>query len=88
MQLTEVISDFKEPASQFRGAPFWAWNGKLDPEELRRQIRHMYNMGLGGFFMHSRVGLDTPYLSGEWMDCIDACADEADKLGMRAWLYD
>ena len=88
MQLTEVISDFQTPASQFRGAPFWAWNGKLEPEDLRRQVRHMHRMGLGGFFMHSRVGLDTPYLSDEWMDCIDACADEADKLGMRAWLYD
>jgi hypothetical protein len=45
-------------------------------------------MGLGGFFMHSRVGLGTAYLSEEWFRCIGACVDEARKLGMEAWLYD
>jgi hypothetical protein len=83
-----LIKDFKNPGSKYRGAPFWAWNGKLDPAELRRQIRVMQQMGLGGFFMHSRVGLATPYLSKEWFSCIDACVDEAKKLGMDAWLYD
>ncbi len=77
-----------DPGCEFRGAPFWAWNGRLDPAELRRQIRLMREMGLGGFFMHSRVGLDTTYLSEEWFDCVRACLDEADKLGMKAWLYD
>ncbi|MCL5409119.1 MAG: hypothetical protein M1135_03800 [Candidatus Omnitrophica bacterium] len=77
-----------KPECIYRGAPFWAWNGKLDPKELRRQIRLMNKMGLGGFFMHSRVGLDTPYLSEEWFECINACADEAKKLGMYAYLYD
>ncbi len=79
---------FANPGSEFRGAPFWAWNGKLEPEELRRQIRVMNRMGLGGFFMHSRVGLDTAYLSDDWFECIEACIDEADKLDMQAWLYD
>ena len=82
------IETFKNPGNEYRGAPFWAWNGKLDPEELRRQIRVMHRMGLGGFFMHSRVGLDTPYLSKEWFDCVNACVDEAKKLKMNAWLYD
>jgi len=82
------IETFKNPGSDCRGAPFWAWNGKLDPEELRRQIRIMHRMGLGGFFMHSRVGLDTAYLSKEWFACVNACVDEAKKLKMNAWLYD
>lgn len=85
---SKILKQFKKPSSEYRGAPFWAWNGKLDPNELRRQVRVMHRMGLGGFFMHSRVGLDTPYLSKEWMDCVEACVDEADKLDMKAWLYD
>ena len=85
---SKLISEFKHPGSEYRGAPFWAWNGKLEPEELRRQIRVMHRMGLGGFFMHSRVGLATAYMSNEWMDCVKACVDEARKLNMRAWLYD
>ncbi|MBN1346580.1 MAG: hypothetical protein JXQ73_28075 [Phycisphaerae bacterium] len=79
---------FQEPDALYRGKPFWAWNGKLEEAELRRQLRIMHEMGLGGAFMHSRVGLATPYLSNEWFDLIEACADECAKLGMEAWLYD
>ena len=86
--LERMLADIRLPGSEFRGKPFWAWNGKLDPEELRRQIRAMKAMGLGGFFMHARVGLDTAYLSADWFDCVGACIDEAEKLGMEAWLYD
>ncbi len=83
-----VLREFAAPGAAYRGKPFWAWNGKLEPDELRRQIRAMHRAGLGGFFMHSRVGLDTAYLSDDWFACVDACLDEAKQLGMEAWLYD
>jgi hypothetical protein len=38
--------------------------------------------------MHSRVGLDTPYLGEEFMSCVRACVDEAQRKGMLAALYD
>ena len=79
---------FAYPAGKFRGAPFWAWNGRIEINELKRQIRIMHRMGLGGFFMHSRVGLETEYLSDEWFACIRACVEEAEELGMHAWIYD
>ena len=84
----KFLRTFQSPTSQYRGAPFWAWNGTLEPEELRRQVRLMHRMGLGGFFMHSRVGLATAYLSDRWFECVSACVDEAEKLDMQAWLYD
>lgn len=84
----EIFSNFTNPSSEYRGAPFWAWNGKIEQDELRHQINIMHEMGLGGFFMHARIGLATDYLSNEWFDCVRACVDEADKLGMRPWLYD
>ncbi|MFN4180129.1 MAG: glycosyl hydrolase [Armatimonadota bacterium] len=89
----ELIRAFREvgkigSGAWFRGAPFWSWNDKLDPEELRHQIREFYQQGIGGFFMHARIGLDTPYMSEEWMQAVAACVDEAKKLGMLAWLYD
>ena len=84
----ELLREFRNPSALYRGKPFWAWNGRLDPEELRRQVRAMHRMGLGGFFMHSRIGLETEYLSEEWFACVKACIDEARKLGMEAWLYD
>lgn len=73
---------------RFGAKPFWAWNGKLEKEELLRQIHIMKEMGFGGFFMHSRTGLETEYLGEEWFELINACADEAERLGMEAWLYD
>lgn len=86
--LNERLKQFKSPGPDFRGAPFWAWNAKLEPEELIRQIHLMKEMGFGGFIMHARVGLDTEYLGREWFDCVKTCVAEAEKLGMKAWLYD
>ncbi|MBO5667779.1 MAG: hypothetical protein J6S43_01505 [Lentisphaeria bacterium] len=83
-----MIEQLPEPSMHFRPSPFWSWNADLKPEELRRQIRLMHQAGLGGFFMHARGGLETAYLSKEWMDCVIASLDEAGKLGMDAWLYD
>ncbi|MBP5639450.1 MAG: hypothetical protein J6X55_08220, partial [Victivallales bacterium] len=80
--------NLQNPDMKYRPVPFWSWNDRLEPAELRRQIREMHNAGLGGFFMHARGGLQTAYLSDEWMECVCACCDEAGKLGMNAWLYD
>lgn len=79
---------FKNPTSEYRGTPFWAWNGKLDKAELKEQIANFKKMGLGGFHMHVRTGMDTPYLSEEFMDFIRFCVDEAKDNHMLAWLYD
>lgn len=80
--------DFKKPVNDFKGTPFWAWNGKLDKDELLRQVDVLDKMGMGGFFMHSRTGLITEYMGKDWMEMINACADKAQKKGMKAWLYD
>lgn len=77
-----------ENLEDYQPIPFWSWNAKLEPEELRRQIRWMKESGIGGFFMHARTGLITEYLSEDWMQCVEACADEAEKLGMNPWVYD
>lgn len=85
---SELTEQFRDPSVEWRGKPFWSWNGWLEEDELLRQIQIMRKMGFGGFFMHSRTGLATEYLSDEWFRLINNCADEAEKLGMEAWLYD
>lgn len=82
------MEKFMEKQKEYQPIPFWSWNDRLEPEQLRRQIRWMSENGFGGFFMHARGGLKTPYLSEEWMQCIAACCDEAKKCGMEAWAYD
>lgn len=83
-----MIDNIKNPSKLMYPAPFWSWNDKLDKEECKRQIKEMAEKGWGSFFMHSRVGLCTPYLSDEWMELCNVCAEEAEKYGMYAWLYD
>ena len=73
---------------EYRPIPFWSWNDKLELPKLKAQIRWMKENGIGGFFMHARSGLQTEYLSEEWMQCIAGCTEEAEKLGMKAWAYD
>lgn len=79
---------FEHPGTEYRSYPFWAWNEKMDREEVIRQIRQMKEAGMGGFFIHSREGLETEYMGGEWMECVKAAVDTAKECGMFAWLYD
>ena len=83
-----IIETLKKDAASHGSIPFWSWNDRLEPEELRRQLRNMKELGMGGAFMHARTGLETGYLSKEWYDCVRASVDEAAKLGMQAWCYD
>jgi hypothetical protein len=76
------------PPGIFRAAPFWSWNSRLAPQRLARQIQSMHDAGMGGFFMHSRYGLKTPYLSEEWFADVTACLEAARTLHMKACLYD
>lgn len=79
---------FLSPTSEYRGAPFWAWNCHLDRDELLRQIDVLKKMGFGGFHMHVRSGMATPYLGEEFLSLVHACTDKAESTGMLAWLYD
>jgi hypothetical protein len=88
MKDIDLLTSFHNPGAEFRGVPFWAWNARIEPEELRRQIGVMKDMGLGGFFIHARVGLQTPYLGGKWFQGMKTCIDEASRLGLKVWLYD
>ena len=79
---------FKEPTAEYRGTPFWAWNCKLEKDELLWQIDNFKKMGFGGAHMHVRTGMATTYLSDEYMELIKACVDKAKSENMLAWLYD
>ena len=79
---------FEHPTSEYRATPFWAWNGKLVDDTLRWQIDMLKTMGMGGFHMHVRTGMDSPYLDEEFMGHVRACVEKARDEHMLAWLYD
>ena len=86
--MRQLLEALKENLVQYQSLPFWSWNDKLDKDLLTRQISWMKSQGIGGFFMHARGGLRTPYMSEEWMQCADACVEAAKEQGMQAWMYD
>ena len=79
---------FAHPGSEYRAAPFWAWNCKLNKEDLLWQIEQMKKMGFGGVHIHVRTGLETEYLGEEYFDMIRACVEKARQENMLIWLYD
>lgn len=83
-----MINNLAEKAKQNAIKPFWSWNDKLDDDELCRQMEIMEENGIEGFFMHTRGGLITEYMSEDWFDKIRVCLDKADELDMQAWAYD
>ena len=79
---------FENPTSEYRGAPFWAWNCKLDKDLLLREIDQLKEMGMGGFHIHCRSGLATEYLGTEYMQLVADCNEHAKQSNMLCWLYD
>lgn len=79
---------FENPTSEYRGAPFWAWNCKLDRDLLMREIDQMKKMGMGGFHIHCRSGLADEYLGSEFMKLVKDCNEKAKQNNMLCWLYD
>ncbi len=86
--LEQLKHMFSEPGAEYRSLPFWAWNDKLSVQELVWQIKEMKDQGVGGFFMHSREGLETGYMEEEWLECTRAAVEASKENGLSAWLYD
>ena len=79
---------FRNPTSEYRATPFWAWNCELKEDELLWQLEVLKKMGMGGAHMHVRTGMATPYLSDEHMALIKSCVEKCKQENMLAWLYD
>ncbi len=79
---------FKDSPIEYRPVPFLFLNHKLEDDHLKWQIKEIKEKGLRGFFMHPRPGLLTPYMSVEFREKIRLMVEQAQKLGIEAWLYD
>lgn len=79
---------FLNPTSEYRAAPFWAWNCEMTPEKISRMAEMFEQMGMGGAHIHSRTGMSTPYLSEEYFALVKDAHEKFRKRGMLTWLYD
>jgi len=72
----------------YRSVPFYSLNDELDAGEIDRQLRLFKEGGFGGSFLHSRIGLLTPYLSETWFAMMAAGVKTSQEIGIDAWFYD
>lgn len=79
---------FRNPSSEYRGTPFWAWNCKVTREQIARQTEDLRQMGMGGAHIHCRTGMAIPYMGGEFMDLVSYAHEQFTEKGMLTWLYD
>ncbi|MGD1832186.1 MAG: glycosyl hydrolase [Sphaerochaetaceae bacterium] len=84
----KVLERLNNPSSKYRSTPFWAWNDRLESDRLIEQLDQMKEQGSGGFFIHSREGLETPYLSKTWMTHVEDVIAHAQRSGLECWIYD
>ena len=79
---------FREPSRDHGILPFWFLNGELDPDEMRFQLRELRDKGMQGVVLHGRFGLEMPYVGDRYLDRIALAVEEANRLGLAAWIYD
>ncbi len=73
---------------EFRPVMMWFWNSRLEDREIRRQIREFRQRRIYEFFVHTMYGLEVEYLSETFFEKIAVALDEAQKNGMKLWIYD
>ena len=55
--------EFRSPVVTL--APFWFWNGDMQPEEMERQLRATKEAGIHQVVFHPRSGLGGEFNHGE-----------------------
>ena len=76
-----LYTEFLNPPREYSPMPFWFWNGELDGKRIQEQIQQMVDQHVYGAFVHARDGLQTPYLSEQWWNAIEAGLQEAKRSG-------
>jgi hypothetical protein len=80
--------NFRQPPREYGILPFWFLNGELDPEEMRFQLGEFRAKGMPGIILHGRYGLEIPYIGPTYLERIRFAVEEAEKLGLKTWIYD
>ena len=79
---------FEKPSSEYRGAPFWAWNCQMTTNKCEMMLDTLKEMGMGGAHIHCRDGMNNVYLGNEFMELVKYSNKKMRTLGMRTYLYD
>ena len=79
---------FQNPGSEYRAAPFWAWNCRMTKAEIDNTLDALKAMGMGGGHIHCRTGMDNPYMGEEFLELVKYSWKKSLEKDMLTWLYD
>ena len=86
--MEQYISEFQNPAPEYRPAPLCVWNDAMSKEQIDFQLTELATHGFGGAFVHPRPGMVTEYLSDEWFELWGYALEKAKSLGITLSIYD
>lgn len=70
-------------------AVYWFWHNIPEPDEIRSQIRNMYESGIRTFLIQARLAFPREaYLGEGYLQAYRLAVQEAKARGMKAGLYD
>ena len=68
--------------------PFLAITGRPTEAEVRAKAAAIQSQGMESFLIYARSGLELEYMGEDWLKLNEWFCDEAEKRGMKVWLYD
>jgi len=86
--LAQLRALFAAPDREYRPVPWWLFTGAMAEPEMRRQLDLMREQGIYEFFVFPIYGMETPYLSEEFLRQVGFALDYGRRHGVRVWIYD
>ena len=78
--------------ASFSGAdgmvPLLAITGRPTEAEARARVSALHAQGMQSFLIYARSGLQLEYMGEDWLKLCEWLCDEAERRGMKVWLYD
>ncbi|WP_413854770.1 hypothetical protein, partial [Candidatus Ruminimicrobium bovinum] len=68
--------------------PFLAVTGRPAEAEVRAKVAFFEKQHIESFLVYARSGLELEYMGDEWLTVCEWLCDEAERRGMKVWLYD
>ena len=68
--------------------PMGAITGRPDENTVRETLEAYKSVGIDQYLIYPRSGLETEYMSEEWLQLCEWFCKHAQRLNMKIWLYD
>ena len=81
-------AEFPNPSKDYRPVPFFVWNADTKKSDIDFALNQLKEQGMGGGFVHPRMGMITEYLSDDWFDLWKYTVEKGKELGLDTWIYD